>query len=381
MEMAASGALAAALTGGFRRDRVAAASESARTISDMDKPIVVRAYDPEATFWDYKTADYLDFIRPEIVDGMLGRGIMRLTAERSVEGAWRKLIPNYSVGERVAIKPNFNSLHLDADGLITCPQLIRAVVKGLVESLSVRESDIYVYDLCKWIPAGKIRDRVGFQINYVERRKDGFFDSRIATRLGWGLESADKSARVEMSSQIADSDGDAIECFMPKVLTNCEHLINIALLSNHPFLAISGPLKNHFGTVRFSNYSSYPGALHGAALEPSIVDLNMNPHIRDKTRLFVCDALLGQFARGEGGFAQKWKTFPSEDEVPNSLFFATDAVAMESMLLYFVNRERRERGLEIRSHEYLHLADRRGLGVHEDIKRLDEIEKISFAAA
>ena len=378
MEMMGSGALATAFLGGFRGGPAAAASEFTRTLADKDRPKVVKVYNPEATFWDYKTPEYLDFIHQETVEKMLGQGIMRLTGEHDVESAWRKLIPNYSVGERIAIKPNFNSLHLGVDGLITCPQLIRAVVKGLTGSLSARESDIYVYDLCKWIPDSRIRSRIGFQINYVERRTDGFFDRRIATRLGWGLESADRSAQVEMSSSIVSSDGEPVKCYIPRVLTHCEHLINIALMSNHPFLAISGPLKNHFGTVRFSNYNSYPNVLHGTVLEPSIVDLNMNPHIQRKTRLFVCDALLGQFARGEGGFAQKWKTFPSENGVPSSLFFATDAVAMESLLLYFVNTERRERGLAIRSHDYLHIADRRGLGIHEDLKNLDEIGKISF---
>lgn len=378
MGMMGSGALATAFLGGFKGGPAAAASEFTRTLSEKDRPKVIKVYNPEATFWDYKAPEYLDFIRQEVVDEMLGRGIMLLTGEHSVENAWNKLILNYSVGERVAIKPNFNSLHLGADGLITCPQIIRAVIKGLIDSLGVRESDIYVYDLCKWIPESRIRDRIGYEINYVERRPGGTFAGTVLPRLGWGLESADKSAAVEMSSSVKDSVGDAVRCYMPKLLTRCEHLINIALMSSHPFLAISGPLKNHFGTVRFSNYDSYPGVLHGAALEPSIVDLNMNTHIRGKTRLVICDALLGQFARDEGGFAQEWKTFPSENGVPNSIFLAADAVAMESLLLYFVNLERRERGLAIRSHDYLHIADRRGLGIHEDFKSLDEIRKISF---
>lgn len=379
MEIMGSGMVATAFLSGSRSKSVAASPEFAGPLPSRAKPKVIHVSNPEATSWDYTTPEYLDFIHQETVEKMLGQGIMRLTGEQSVDSAWRRLIPDYSVGERIAIKPNFNSLHLGVDGLITCPQLIRAVVKGLTESLSARESDIYVYDLCKWIPDSRIRSRIGFQINYVERRTDGFFDRRIATRLAWGLESGDRSAQVAMSSSIVSSGGEPVKCYIPKVLTHCEHLINIALMSNHPFLAISGPLKNHFGTVRFSNYNSYPGVLHGTVLEPSIVDLNMNPHIQRKTRLFVCDALLGQFARGEGGFAQRWKTFPSENGVPNSLFFATDAVAMESLLLYFINRERSEQGLKIRSHDYLHSADQRGLGIHEDIQKLDEIEKISFA--
>lgn len=372
------GALATAFASNSRSASSAAMSDFDAPVKIREKPKVVRAYDPKAVFWDYKSTEYLDFIRQEAVEEMVARGITGLTGERETGDAWKKLIPSYQPGDGVAIKPNFNAIHSGAEGLITCPQLIRAVIKGLVDAVGVDEADIYVYDLCKWIPESRVKNRIGYRINYVERRGDGIFKGRILPRLSWGLESADKSAVVNMSARLIDSDGDAVSCFMPKVITRCKHLINIALLSNHPFMAISGPLKNHFGTIRFSNYNSFPVVLHGEALQPSIVEINMNPHIRAKTRLVICDGLIGQFSRGEGGFAGKWETFPSKDGVPNSIFFATDPVAMESVLLHFVNRERDAKGLEIRSHDYLHAAARRGLGIHEDFEDISKVNEISY---
>lgn len=365
----------------FRIDRggqAAIASLIERPYMTETKSRVIRVYDPDAGFWDYRSEEYLDFISQPVVDAMVERGVVALTGESDVAGAWKRLIPNYGAGERVAIKPNFNALHLGPHGLITCPQLIRAVVKGLVESLHVRETDIYVYDLCKLIPEERIRDRIGYRINYVERRGDGMFDHYVVPRLGLGLESPDRSAMVATSASLTDSAGDDVKCFMPKVVTQCEHLINIALLSNHPFLAITGPLKNHFGTVRFSNYNSYPVVLHGKALKPSLVDINMNPNIREKTRLVLCDALFGQFGRGDNDFNEKWRTFPSENGVPNSVFVATDPVALESLLVYFVNREREARELQIRSHDYLHLAEQKGLGIHEDFENVEDLQRIDY---
>ncbi len=341
-------------------------------------PKVIRAYDPAATFWSYRDSEYLDYIRQDVVNEMVERGVLKLTGEENLADAWKRLIPDYANGDGIAIKPNFNNIHLGPQGLITCPQLIGSVVSHLVDVRRVPASDIYVYDLCKRIPQAMVKDRIGYQINYVERRQDGFMEGKIAPRLGWGLESADKSAAIEMSAFLQDAGGAPVACFIPKVLTRCKHLINIALLSNHPFLAISGPLKNHFGTVRFSNYQSYPVALHGEVLQKSIVDINMNPHIRRKTRLVMCDALFGQFGRGDTGFVERWETFPTDNGTPNSVFFAADPVALESVLLHLVNREREARGLLIRSHDYLHIAARKGLGIHEDVANLRELETISY---
>ncbi|GAB4345962.1 MAG: hypothetical protein Kow0099_26770 [Candidatus Abyssubacteria bacterium] len=375
LESLAGGAIATAML--FRSRNACAISNSEKQAMESDKSAVIRVYDPEATSWNYRDQDYLDYIHQDVVNEMFHRGIMKLAGAPDPKRAWEQIMPSYRRGDRIAIKPNFNSLHLDAAGLITCPQLIGAVVKSLVESLRVAESDIYVYDLCKRIPQSRIRARIGYRVEYVERRPDGV-EGKIAARLGWGLESADRSAPITMSVPITDSENDPVECYVPKVLTQCQHLINIALLSNHPFLAISGPLKNHFGTVRFSNYQSYPVALHGEVLQKSIVDINMNPHIRTKTRLVMCDALFGQFGRGDTGFVEKWNTFPTDNGVPNSLFLATDPVALESVLLHLVNREREARGLLIRGHDYLHIAARKGLGIHEDVGNLRELENISY---
>lgn len=320
------------------------------------KPRVVRVYSPRATNWDYSTEPYFDFIDQNVVNEMVDRGICELTGENTPSRGWKEIMSSYKNGDKIAMKPNFNMINRGYRDLVTSPQVINGVIKGLVEYVGVPEKDVFVYDLCKVIPDSIMRNRIRYSVNYVQRRATGSLLDKVKVRLGYGLESADTSAPIHMREKIVDEAGEAITCYVPKVLIHCQHLINLPILTNHIYVLASGPLKNHFGTVRFSNYNAYPVCLHGQVLEKSIVDINLNAHIRDKTRLILCDALFGVYHRGELSGKRRWRTFPPQNGTPNSIFLATDPVAIESVMCDYIQAEREFHGYKMFSGNYLHDA-------------------------
>jgi hypothetical protein len=314
---------------------------------------VVVIQNDKATSWDYKAERYLDYIDQNVVNTMVDEGICKLTCSQDPEGAWQRIMGSYKKGDKVAIKPNFNNINHNYHECFTSPQVIHGVVKGLVEYIEVPAEDIYVYDLCKEIPKELVRDRINYKVNYVERLNFNKFKDKLKLRLGLSLSCADKSEIIKMRNKVTDSNNMEITCYMPRVLTKADHLINISFLTNHIYILASGPLKNHFGTVRFSTFAQYPGCLHGDNIEEHIVDINLNPHIRNKTRLYICDGLFGVYARGDRPGIHKWKTFPCKNGTPNSLFFSLEPLAMEEKIADIITKERTFHGYKPFSDKYL----------------------------
>jgi len=314
---------------------------------------VIEIHNEEATFWDYKMERYLDYINQDVVDRMVDEGVCGLTGLESPKSAWKKIMATYVMGDKFAIKPNFNNINHGYKACFTSPQVISSVIKGLVVYLNVPKEDIYVYDLCKKIPRELVRDRIKYKVNYVERLDFNNLKDKFKTRLGLSLSCANKNEIIKMRNKIIDSKCKEIICYIPKLLTRVNHLINISLLTNHVFVLASGSLKNHFGTVRFSNLAQYPVCLHGSNIEEHIVDINLNPHIKDKTRLYICDGLFGVYVRGEKKKIHKWRTFPCKNGTPNSLFFSLDPLAMEKKIADAIIKERKFHRYKIFPDQYL----------------------------
>lgn len=200
---------------------------------------------------------------------------------------------------------------------------------------------------------------------------------KIKLRVHYGLSSPDTNAGIKMREEIVDEGGNAVKCYVPKVVTQAQHIINIPLMTNHIFVSNSGALKNHYGTVRFSNYISYPGILHGNVLSKSIVDINKNSHIAEKTRIIIADGIFGVFDRGEGKGKKKWHTF--SNDFPKSIFISNDPVAVDSVMASFVLRERRKQQKELLSTEYLNDAMDNGLGMYDINMDNDKFKKIQYS--
>ncbi len=332
---------------------------------------VVSVRSPGAVSWDFETHPYIDHIDGRKVGDMLGAGLRELTGAVSVKEAWRRVVPGYRPGQRIAIKPNFNDLHGGIKGMITSPALINAVIDGLVSSLGVAPGDIIVYDLCRLIP-DEMRARFSRPVTFLEPYGSSLVRKLEYRAFGFPLAKADPRAPVKMTREVLDKAGRPVRCYMPVVLTSVQHIINMPLLKAHRFVSNSGALKNHYGSVRFSDGSMSPRYLHPPIIEDSIVDINAHREIRTKTRLIVMDGLFGRIDRD--GPPVRWKTFGGG--TPAMLLLSRDPVATDSVARHLLAAEMDLHGRAILSDEYLRVAASRGLGTYEAPPEGKGFEKI-----
>ena len=335
---------------------------------------VVSVRSEGATRWDYSSYPYVDSVDGRLVERMLNDSIKELASEADESAAWKRLFVSYKKGETVAVKPNFNDLYKGFKGFVASPAVLNAVIGGLVKYVGVPETDIIVYDCTRIIP-DEFRERVRFNVRYVEPFGSSFLRKVQYKTLGNDLVKADLSSEVKMSSDVRDKNGAPIRCYMPKVVTSAAHIINVPILKSHQFTSNSGALKNHYGTVRFSDGKSSPEYLHPPILDSSIVDLNSHPEIRAKTRLIVMDGLFGRLAK-KGGPPERWKAFGGA--APNTLLVSLDPVALDTVALSLLGLEASARGEVLLPHEYLHIAHEKGLGVHEDTGSNGEFRRIDM---
>lgn len=335
---------------------------------------VVSVHSEKATNWDFKTYPYVDYINEDMVKNMLNEGIQSLTETKTPSDAWHTLFNMYKAGDVVAIKPNFNDLYNGFNGFVASPAVINAILDGLVKALKIPPRDIVVYDCTRIIP-DEFRHRIHFPVNYIEPFGSSFIRKVKYKAIGNPMVQADLNHEIKMSSDVKDKSGRHIKCYIPKIITSSTHIINVPILKSHQFISHSGALKNHYGTVRFSDGHTGPEYLHPPIIHESIVDINSHEQIRSKTRLIVMDALYGRINK-KGGSIERWNIFKNKS--PNRLFLSRDPVALDSVSLKFLDEELKSRGDSIYSHDYLHIAHERGLGVHEDALRGMNFKQIEF---
>jgi len=315
-------------------------------------PKVIHMHSEGATSWDGSTVDYWNYVNQNVVNDMVDQGVMALTGASAVADAWRALIPTYQPGQAIAIKVNLNNSFAcnEAGGKIDALiQPVNAVVRGL-KQIGVAEMDIWVYDAIRAMPdrfvAGSQYGEVRlFNASWLTCQEPAYFTNG-------GVTFAPPSGiPAPTGIQITD------------VLVNATYLINIPIMKLHSptSTGISLSFKNHFGTI------NQPGNLHdhvtfgGSYFRTdysAFVDLYSNVHIVGKTVLTIGDGLFA--ANRVNGPPSPWATFGNQ--VPNSLFFAVDPVAIDSVMCDLLDTEF---SIPVQSDNYLRLAADSGLGVFE----------------
>jgi hypothetical protein len=316
----------------------------------VGKPRVVHVHDPDATFWNGET-DFWNYVDQDLVNDMVDQGMMTLTSTSSVADAWQALLPNYQVGEGIAIKVNFNNSQVcgdiddEIDALI---QPVNAVVRGL-KQMGAAEADIWVYDASRRIPD---RFVAGNQYSGVQ-----FWDKECRN-IAW-FWSNDPGATVIFSAP-----SDVPEPPVTKVtdvLVDATYVINMPIMKAHGIAGVTLGFKNHFGSIdqrhTLHDYIGLNWSYYRADYSV-LVDIYQNPHIGGKTILTLGDGLFA--AKVLDAAPVPWTTFG--DQVPNSLFFATDLVAVDCIMCDFLAAEM---AIPTGADDYLRLASDAGLGVFE----------------
>ena len=260
-----------------------------------------------------------------IVQAMVDRGVTNLTGRATVAAAWRSLISTQDV---VGIKV------CSAAGEIsgTRSAVVAAVVRGLIQS-GISPGRIIIWDK-----------------RAADLRAAGYF--ALAQQLGVRAEGAvevgyDPKNYYQPDSAVIGSlvygdlefgkTGDNIgrRSFVTKILSRqVTKIISIAPLLNQPTAGVCGHLYSlAFGgvdnTLRFENDPD--------RLAVAVPEINALPAVGDRVVLNITDALIGQY---EGGAS----VLLHYSSVLNQLWFSRDPVALDTLAIRELDRERQAAG-------------------------------------
>ncbi len=224
------------------------------------------------------------------------------------------------------------------------------MVRGL-KLRGVRDQDILVYDAIRSFPTRLYNELANHNILLYD---GSGCRSHTAT-----FSSSDPNASV----QFHPPSGSLPTVRINDMLIQAKYLINMPIMKGHPIAGVTLGFKNHFGST------NNPGGMHTyvdtdyAQINQydALVDLNSNPHIRDKTVLVLGDGIYGS-RQYQDTPPERWSTFGNAS--PCSLFFAADPVAIDCVMHDLLKAERGA-AQPATSNAYLRLAESAGLGIYE----------------
>jgi uncharacterized protein (DUF362 family) len=283
-----------------------------------------------------------DRIESKVVRPTIDELLTALTQAANIRDAWQLIFPNLQSTEVIGIKVNcINRNHSSH------PEVAYAVAESLIDSLDINPNKVIIWDR-----SNSELENARYSINtsqtgircFGTMPKVSQFRRVIQSNLDSGI-GYNKSLEVDLGNDRKDH--------FSRILTDlCTYLINLPVLKDHVLSGVSLSMKNHFGSI------TLPQSCHGGNCEPYISNLNNHPLIKEKTRLVLCDALLGIYHGGPYGPPQ-W--------INRQLLASTDPVALDYTGMQLINKRRREDGL--RSLEkatiYLRSAARLGLGTND----------------
>jgi uncharacterized protein (DUF362 family) len=232
-------------------------------------------------------------VNAPVAQSMMDCGILRLTGQHDVGEAWKSLFTGIDTSKTIAIKVNcINS------SLSTHPKVTNAIVDGLTRMMfgdtPFPENNIIVFDRKE----GELQ-AAGYTINTSGTGVRCFATN--TSGVGYSTETYDVDNRTQTLSRI--------------VTEMSDYIVNVSVLKNHSTAGVTLCMKNHYGTC------NNPGGLHGNQCDPYIPALNaLDPPIRNKQCIYICDALLGIYSGGPGG---------SPQFAANTLIMSRDIVAAD----------------------------------------------------
>lgn len=336
---------------------------------------VVHARDAGATHWD-GTGFFYDAVNQTVVNAMVQAGLQRLTGQNAWPDIWSVLFwrvheGGYSPGQRIAVKINMNNSDRDSNGCAShnnlidaLPQPVLALLHGLAAA-GVQDSDITIYD-ATYTGVGRIIP--DYFRNPISAAYPGV--GYIGRSVCPGVIAPSHGKDPSLTVSFHPPAGSLTDRRLADILYDATYLINVPILKRHggdDYNPVTLGFKNHFGSIDrigggpgddLHSYISTGDPAYRATYSP-FVDIYANANIKNKTALTLGDGLYGAFGASWGTPTQ-WTTF---GDAPNSLFFATDPVAVDCVMADFLVAE----GVVGRAHtyDYLLCAAEAGLGICE----------------
>jgi len=321
---------------------------------------VVWYHDRDATDWE--GPGYGHWWEPEhtdqdVVERMLSATIRLLVGETDDTVAWDALIRHfnlrhgrgdvgYTPGEKIMIKVNLVGCHYlpgwggtDAetydltsslDYMNTSPQVMLALLRGLVHVVGAAQSDITIGDPLALFPnqyhamlAGEFPD-----VNYLDHQGGTPEHPRVAAQ--------NSSVPLYWSSHPSRNEQD----YILESYAQATYFINLANFKSHSYAGVTLCAKNHFGSLIrypveegfFDLHEGLANQLPDSASYRPIVDLMGHAHLGGKTVLYLVDGLYSGCHPFDTA-PRRWANAPFGNDWTSSLFASQDPVAIESVCL------------------------------------------------
>ncbi len=320
---------------------------------------VVWVHDPQLLQWNGPGDGHWyqgGHLRQDRADAMMARAVCELTTESTVAKAWDKLFRHlnqvrgkgdrgYKSGEKLVIKPNWvgmiwregavdpqtYTLIKRQDYMNTSPQMIIALLRQLVGTVGMKQSDITVSDTLAYLvnEYHDILHQAYPEVHYADYAGKFGRDKVKASSvpLYWSCRPEGKSPD-----------------FLPTCITEAEYLVNFATFKAHGGTGVTLCGKNHFGSVvRWpAEQGYYDMHRNSFAKQQHIyreqVDLMGHEHLGGKTVLYLIDGVFcGKHPMDAA--PRKMNMEPFRGDWPKSLFASQDPVAIDSVAFDFLWNE------------------------------------------
>ena len=320
---------------------------------------VIEVQRPDAVFTNNE-------INPHAVKAMMDRGMIELTGADHPQEGWKRF---FEPDDVVGIKVNPVGMKRPGYvGAISSPAVLIETVEGL-KSAGVKPRNIIVFERY----AKEFRD-AGYEAVMSTRPLDGVrwyasaagydsaqldiegYESRLAGGKGRDRDpnvvGYDPDVFVHMGFAQANAelakDERRFRSHLSLVVTNMVNkIVTIPVLKDHRSAGVTLALKNlshgmnnnvarsHLGSIyRLGDRRSAPNQCN--TFIPTAAG---QPILRHKATLHILDGLVGVYEGGPGSWNTTWGTWRQ-----NSLFFATDPVALDHVGWNIIDMKRVERG-------------------------------------
>ncbi len=304
-------------------------------------------HDPTATSYDSKGYWWEDkYNNQEVIDTMVSSAIKNLAGQSNEAKAWDEIFKNfnqrknrgsmgYKSGEKIAIKINANNTttsHANNNEINASPQVILSLLKSLINSAGVKQSDITVFDSSRYIT------------DNIYTKCHALFPNVIFVDYSGG-DGRVKATFVADAIPYSIDNGKQVKGICSSAV-NATYLIDMALLKGHTGQGVTLCSKNLFGATSINSNFLYNLQSHnnfdtpkdGVAKYITFTDFLGHKDLGEKTVLFMIDALYGHDIVN-GTPNKKWKLSPFNNHWTSSLFVSQDGVAIDSVGLDFIKSE------------------------------------------
>jgi uncharacterized protein (DUF362 family) len=297
-------------------------------------------------------------VEPTAVQKMMARGMKELTGADHPAEAWRRF---FEAGDVVGIKVNPVGLRHrpEAVPVISNPEVVIEIVKGL-KSAGVKSKDIIVFERY----AAEFRDV--YKPLMFERELQGVRWYASSADGGEnqcdieGLEGRDRDPMVVgydpdvfvhmgFAGPTQDPKDDRrFRSHLSVIITRLVNkFINVPVLKDHRSGGVTLALKNLSHGLNNNVWRTHISGIYrldGSQSGPNqcntfIPTAASHLAIRQKATLHIMDGLIGVYEGGPGSWNRTWATWPRQ-----SLFFATDPVAMDHVGWDIIDTKRAEMG-------------------------------------